>query len=329
MTDNPKILLSVIVPVFNEEQNIRLLCDAVAKVMEPLSPNYDYELLFTDNHSTDASFDILSSLATQNKRIRAIRFSRNFGYQRSILAGYLSAKGDIAVQLDCDLQDPPELIPQFIRKWEEGYKVVYGVRQARKESWQINLARKMFYRLINALSEDKLPLDAGDFRLVDRCILDEMRKISYSRPYLRGSIAAMGFKQYGLPYHRAARERGKSKFPLRSLIVIAIDGILNHSIIPLRIATFVSLAVSFLTMLAIIGYIMAKFFLGKNWPAGFATTTLLILFAIILNAFFLGIIGEYIGRIYQHIKQHSLVIIEKTINCEQPFPDRDGIRENK
>jgi glycosyltransferase involved in cell wall biosynthesis len=271
-----KKLVSVCVPVYNEEPNIEPLYDALLPVMAQLSSRYDFELLFTDNHSTDKTFAVLERLARRDPRVRALRFSRNFGFQRSIFTAYSNARGDAAVQIDCDLQDPPALILEFISKWESGYRVVYGVRSSRKEGWWMNLTRRVFYRLIDSLSEDELPHDAGDFRLVDRCVLDELRNFEDYQPYLRGTIAALGFDQIGVPYDRAERQHGESKFSFRELMGLALDGILNHSVVPLRIATYLGLAISVSTLLAIFGYL--------------------------------------IGRIYRQVKRRPLTIVERELN---------------
>ena len=226
----------------------------------------------------------------------------------------MNAAGDAAVQIDCDLQDPPSVILEFIRKWEEGYCVVYGVRASRKERWWMTTTRKLFYRIIDSLSEDDLPLDAGDFRLIDRCVLNELRKIDDYQPYLRGTIAALGFQQIGIPYDRSERQHGESKFSFRELIGLALDGILNHSVVPLRIATYLGLTISITTLLGTIGYIVGRLVLGKNWPPGFASVIILLLSSLSLNALFLGIIGEYLGRIYHQIKRRPLTIVEREIN---------------
>jgi glycosyltransferase involved in cell wall biosynthesis len=309
-----KKLVSVCVPVYNEEPNIEPLYDALLPVMAQLSSRYDFELLFTDNHSTDKTFAVLERLARRDPRVRALRFSRNFGFQRSIFTAYSNARGDAAVQIDCDLQDPPALILEFISKWESGYRVVYGVRSSRKEGWWMNLTRRVFYRLIDSLSEDELPHDAGDFRLVDRCVLDELRNFEDYQPYLRGTIAALGFDQIGVPYDRAERQHGESKFSFRELMGLALDGILNHSVVPLRIATYLGLAISVSTLLAIFGYLIGRVLLGKNWPPGFASIVVLILGSLSLNALFLGIIGEYLGRIYRQVKRRPLTIVERELN---------------
>lgn len=310
-----KKLLSICVPVFNEEDNVGPLYDRVVAVMAGLSDRYDFELLFTDNHSTDGTFERLAELALKDRRVRVLRFSRNFGFQRSILTNYRNARGDAAIQLDADLQDPPELIVEFLRLWSEGYKVVYGVRRSRpNESTFLHSARKAFYRIVDFLSEDELPHDAGDFRLVDRCILDELRDIHDQQPYLRGMISAMGYRQIGIPYDRSARERGSSKFNLMRLTSLALDGILHHSIIPLRIATVFGMLMSAVSILGAIYYVIARLFFREDWPTGLASSSILILFSIGLNALLLGIIGEYIGRIYKNVKRVPFTIIEARID---------------
>ena len=324
MTGDKK-LVSLVVPVFNEEDNIQLLYDALVPVLDALPERYHFEIIFTDNHSVDRTFERLASLAERDRRIRVFRFSRNFGFQRSVLTGYLKAAGDAAVELDCDLQDPPSLIPEFLRLWAEGWDVVYGIRRTRKEPWWMHAARRLFYRLVDALSEDQLPHDAGDFRLVDRKILEELRRIDDYQPYLRGSIAALGFRQIGVPYDRNERLRGRSKFSLRDLVALALDGILNHSIVPLRISTYTGLIVSVITFLGLIFYGIARLTFGREWPAGFTTITSLILLSLSLNALFLGIIGEYLGRIYKQIKKKPLTIIERQIDAEDgELPSSEG-----
>jgi polyisoprenyl-phosphate glycosyltransferase len=315
MPEKKRALISFVVPVYNEEENVDQLYDAVVALMLPMQDAYDFEIIFTDNHSTDTTFEKLESIAREDDRVRVIRFSRNFGYQLSIYTGYINAKGDAAIQLDCDLQDPPELIPEFLRLWREGNKVVYGIRSLRKEGWWIRNVRKAFYRIINFISEDYLPPDAGDFRLVDRCILEELKKVTDNQPYLRGIIASIGFRQIGVPYNRLERVRGESKFALAQLIKLAADGILNHSIFPLRIATWLGIFVSSLTFILSFLYLLGRLFLNQfQWPAGFATTTILILLTLSVLSLFLGIIGEYLGRIYQQLKGRSTVVIEQKID---------------
>jgi dolichol-phosphate mannosyltransferase len=303
-------LISIVVPVFNEEKNIAPFYAAVAEATETLESKYRFEFVFTDNHSTDATFPLLRDLAQRDSRVRAFRFSRNFGFQRSIMTGYVQARGDAAIQIDVDLQDPPELIGRFLAEWREGADVVYGIRTKRKEPWIISIQRVLFYRLIDRLSEEKIPVDAGDFRLISRRVIDLLKSFEDAQPYLRGTIATLGFKQVGIPYDRNARLRGESKFPFSKLVSLAMDGILNHSVVPLRFSTYFGLAVSAIMLLSVIGYAAAKILFGSQWPAGFATLAALILASISINAMLLGIIGEYLGRMYRQQKKQPLTIIE-------------------
>jgi len=306
--------ISLVIPVYNEQDNILPLYDATIESISSLKDRYDYELIFTDNHSTDNTFSILKDLAQRDSRVKIARFSRNFGYQKSIYTGYLLASGDAIIQLDADLQDPPSMIPDFIKQWEEGYLVVYGIRLQRKESFYLQFTRKIFYRLIDFLSEDQLPHDAGDFRLVDRRIVDEIKKLYDFSPYLRGMIASMGFNQIGIPYHRNERLRGKSKFNMKSMFRLAFDGIINHSFIPLRLATYFGFFIFTVTVFAMGTYSFLRIFYFPSWPAGFTTITVMILVSLGINALFLGIIGEYLGRLYQQSKGKPITITEKTIN---------------
>ncbi|MEL6186675.1 MAG: glycosyltransferase family 2 protein [Myxococcota bacterium] len=319
MSDTKK-LISICVPVLNEEATLDKLYETLEPLLAQHADTYDFEIIFTDNHSTDRTFEKLQALAAKDSRIRVFRFSRNFGYQRSILTAYLKSRGDAVVQLDCDLQDPPELIFEFAKKWEEGYEVVYGVRRKREEAWWMEFTRKVFYRLANALSEDPLPVDAGDFRLVDRKIVRTLRQIQDSQPYLRGAISAMGFNQVGVPYDRRNREAGESKFSVRDLFGLAIDGILNHSTVPLRVATFIGLAVAVMTLFGVGTFVVGRVAAGADWPAGFTTLVTLILGGLALNALFLGVIGEYLGRIYKQVKSSPLTVIEASID-----PTRGGV----
>jgi dolichol-phosphate mannosyltransferase len=312
-----RVLVSVLVPAFNEEATVREAYRRIIATFADL-PGHDFEIVFTDNHSTDGTFAILRDISARDPRVRVIRFSRNVGYQRSLLVAYKSARGDCAVQLDCDMQDPPELLPEMLRHWREGRQVVYGVRRSLADGPVIRFLRRRFYWLVRRLSEDDLPLDAGEFRLVDRRILDALREVEDTSPYLRGLISSMGFSQVGIPYDRAARTAGESKFPLRAMAALAIDGILNHSLIPLRIASLISFVVAAITFVVIFVYIVGRLAFGQDWPAGFATTTVLLLLSISLNAMFLGIIGEYLGRIFMQTKRRPAPIIETTLNAGGP-----------
>jgi dolichol-phosphate mannosyltransferase len=310
----PKPLISLIVPVFNEELNIFPFYQRVTATLRSLDERFRFEFVFTDNHSTDRTFARLSEVAQQDSRIRVFRLSKNFGYQRSILTGYMRCRGDAAIQLDVDLQDPPELIETFLNHWQAGADVVYGVRIQRSEGFAINASRRIFYRLIDSLSEEKLPVDAGDFRLISRRVIDVLCEYRDSNPYLRGTIATLGFDQIGVPYVRQPRTLGESKFPFSKLLSLALDGILNHSTVPLRLATYFGLATSLLTILLMVSYAFVRVVLHAPWPAGFTTLAALILLSISINAMLLGIIGEYMGRMYRQVRQTPVSIIEAVID---------------
>lgn len=312
-------LITISVPVLNEAANIeRLLARLDALTMAESS--YRFEFLFTDNASTDATFELLADAAQKDPRVRVLRFSRNFGFQRSILTNYLEARGVAAVQIDADLQDPPELISEFLRAWEGGYKVVYGVRKRRQEHAIMNATRKLYYRMIAWLSEVEVPVDAGDFRLIDRVIIQELGKLSEQTPYLRGSIAAMGYPQLGIPYDRSARTGGKSKFGLLHLIELGIDGVTSQSTRPLRLITMFGTVTSLLTF-CLAGYYLYCFFARPELlPAGFTTLILVALFSLGFNAFFVGLLGEYVGRIFNNTRGLPMAVIEHRLESLQQEP---------
>ncbi|MGH8505181.1 MAG: glycosyltransferase family 2 protein [Stenotrophobium sp.] len=305
-----KQLISIVVPAYNEELNVERTFAAIALETDALADRYRFEFVFIDDHSTDSTFTKLQALATADKRLCVYRFQRNYGVQRAVHTGFVLARGDAAILLDCDLQDPPALIPQFLTQWEMGYKVVYGVRRTRKEGWLINTTRRAFYWLIDKLSPDELPRDAGDCRLIDRCVIRELAKIEDTSIYVRGRIASMGYPHVGVPYDRDAREFGKSSFTLLSLMGVALDGITSHSVIPLRLATLLGFLLVLAAFAGIVFFAVGRFAFGANWPVGFATLVVVLLFSTGLNGLFLGIIGEYLGRIYTQIKVKSDPLFE-------------------
>ena len=244
-----------------------------------------------------------------DKRIKGLRFSKNFGFQNSILANFKRSQGDAVIQIDADLQDPPELIVNFLDYWESGYQVVFGVRTHRPENWVLRFIRSVGYSVIDFLGEFEIPKNAGDFRLLDRKVVDVLLTQSPLQPYLRGTIAGLGFNQIGISYNRHERIREESKFPIKRLLNLGLVGVLNHSLIPLRISTFVG---GITLILSILGgsYYVIQQELNANLPPGFTSTQVLILAGIGLNAFFLGIIGEYISRIYRIVRGDLGVVIQ-------------------
>jgi glycosyltransferase involved in cell wall biosynthesis len=306
--------ISLVVPVYNEVENIPNLFRELNNFINERTGRYDFEIIVTDNHSTDGSIELLEAEARRNPRLKVYRFARNFGHQKSILTAYTKCTGDAAIQLDCDLQDPLPVIDLFLARWEEGWKIVNGIRKFRQEGFIITFLRKIFYRLIDRLSEIPLPHDVGDFRLIDRAVLEILINCQDRQPYLRGYLAEIGYAQTGVEYIRGVRTQGESKFSFGDLFRLAMDGITNHSIVPLRLASYFGIFVSICTLCLIIGYVVRKIWFGVSWPPGFTTLTVLILFSLSLNALFFGIIGEYLGRIFKQVKAAPLTVIEREIS---------------
>lgn len=316
-----KPLVSICIPVFNEEENMQRLYERIAKVADEIADRYDTEFVFTDNRSTDNTWRIIKALAQDDTRIRAFRFSRNFGFQKSILTNYMHARGDAVMQLDADLQDPPELLVEFLKEWEEGYKVVYGVRKTRPESWMMRQIRRLGYWVIDRLAGYHVPENVGDFRLIDRDVVEAIIKFRDQAPYLRGMIASLGFSQIGIEYVRDARQAGRSKFSLKALLGLGLDGVLSTSTIPLRVATYVGLITIVLAFIGSVYYVFLKF-MKPDLPIGVASTNILILFSLGMNSLFLGLIGEYIIRMHNNIRGGDIAVVDDAI-------DRAGHVERK
>lgn len=306
-------LISICVPIFNEAENINSLYTKLESLSDSLKSDADFEFMFTDNHSTDDSWQMINELAKKDSRVRALRFTKNFGFQKSLWTNYINAKGDVIFQLDADLQDPPELLAEFLDKWKSGYKIVYGIRERRQESFLMVIFRRIGYWLINLFSGDEIPENVGDFQLLDRSVIETIGRGRFAKPYLRGMIASTGMKSIGIRYSRDARRRGKSKFNLIKIIKLGLNGILNHSTIPLRVSSFIGSLILILSALGAIYYVTLKL-IDPNLPQGLASIHILVLFGIGLNSFLLGIIGEYILNIYLLLRKEPLVIVEDTIN---------------
>lgn len=315
MSQQDKPFISITTPVFNEEDTLAGYYDRVTQVIDKLSTTYDFEIIFTDNCSTDNTFQRLQALAENDARIRIFRFSKNFGYQKSIWFGYYKTKGDVALELDVDLQDPPEMLEEMLAHWKKGHKIVYGIRKDRQEGFIIKLLRKLFYRLVRQVSEYDIPNDAGDFMLIDRDIINHLKQVKLSDPYLRGIIFSFGYSKIGIEYTRDAREVGISKFPTLKLIQLATDALVNTSIFPLRMATIAGLIAALASML-FGGYIMfERLFLGAEASRGITAILVLILASIAINSILIGILGEYIGKIYRQFSAGDIVpIVEKEVD---------------
>lgn len=313
MQRDRKPLISITVPVLNESGNMDALYTRLFALGEKMRDRCDLEFVFSDNHSDDNTWALLTELAAKDPRVKAIRFSKNVGFQRSILANYLHTRGDAVMQIDADLQDPPELLETFFEKWQQGYQVVYGIRRKRPESWLLRNFRRMGYWAIDKVSEHPIPRDVGDFRLVDRKVIDAVAKIRTSNPYLRGIIAGLGFNQTGVVYDRDARVAGESKFNVSRLIQLGLTAVFNHSVVPLRAASFLGLIILGISFIGALYYLVLRLF-HPELPRGLASIHVLVLFGIGLNSFFLGIIGEYLLRIYLVVRADPIAIVQHSLN---------------
>ena len=309
-----KKLISICIPILNEEENIESIYKKINHIFNKFNNKYYYEIIFTDNNSSDKSFEIIKKINETDKNVRCYSFSNNIGKERSLINAYKLTKGDAAIQLDCDLQDPPELIEEFIKKWENGYDYVFAIRKNRKENFILKNLRKVFYRLINILSYSKLKNDVGDFSLIDKKIIDIIKTIDERDTYLRGFIYSLGFNSFGIEHTRAQRLSGKTKFTFLKYVSESFKNISNHTIAPLRFASIFGLTVSVISIVGLIYFSIQKVIDPSSSPAGFTTQIFILLVILALNSIFLGILGEYIGKIYNQLKRFDKTIIIKKID---------------
>lgn len=309
--------ISVIVPMYYEEEVAEECYKRLNNVLTNID-NYTHEIIFINDGSKDKTLDILIGIANKDKNVKVISFSRNFGHQCAVTAGLQYVTGDAIVIIDADLQDPPELIPEMLKLWEDGYEVIYGKRKSRKgESRFKLLTASMFYRTLNALSDVDIPKDTGDFRLVDRKVVDVINSLPEHNKFLRGLFSWVGFKQIPYEYERKERFAGKTKYPLKKMLKLAQDGIFSFSTKPLRIVGtmgIISIAISIIVLIyAILSYI----FNWNNLTAGWTSLMVTITFLSGMILISLWMIGEYIGRIYDETKKRPQYVIEKTFNIDQ------------
>lgn len=305
---NPRF--SVVAPVFNEEALVEEFYRRVRDVMEGTGESW--ELVLVNDGSRDRSPELMDRLYNQDpEHVVILHFARNFGHQLAITAGSDHARGDAVVVIDSDLQDPPEVIPNLIAKWREGYEVVYGVRAEREgETWFKLFTANLFYRLIQALTDVVIPMEAGDFRLLDRKVVDVMREMREGHRFVRAMVSWVGFRQIGVPYRRLARKAGETKYPFRKMFRLALDAVTGFSFIPLKLALWTgALATGLGLLLAVVLLILR---LNDNIPlAGQGLTASLILFIGGVQLFIMGILGEYIGRIYDEVRRRPLYIVRE------------------
>lgn len=308
-------VISIISPCYNEENNVEPLYRQVREVFAEL-PLYRYEHIFIDNSSRDKTVEILKDLARHDKNVKIIVNTRNFGHIRSPYYGLLQANGDAAIMLVSDLQDPPAMIKDFIRKWEDGYKIVLGVKTKSRESTLMFFIRKMYYGLINRLSEIELIKNATGFGLYDRQVIDILKEINDPYPYARGLITEIGFEIAKIEYTQEARKRGITKNNFYTLYDLAMLGITNHSKVPLRLATMLGFMLSGISLLVAIGYFLAKLLFWNTFTMGIAPLVIGLFFFSSVQLFFIGIIGEYIGSIHTQVLKRPLVIEKERINFD-------------
>jgi glycosyltransferase involved in cell wall biosynthesis len=316
MTDHPE--LSIVVPVFNEEVNILAMYERlVAALAEKV---VGLEILYVDDGSTDASWEKISELASRDERVRGIRFARNFGHQAALTAGVDGARGRAVVIIDGDMQDPPEVIPEMVDRWRDGFEVVYGQRENREgETWFKLATAAAFYRILRGITHVDIPVDTGDFRLMGPRAVAAFRAMPERNRFIRGLVSWIGFPQTAVKYQRQARKAGETKFPIRKMTRFALDGITSFSFFPLRIATWMGFAVSIFAFLYIVVVLILKA-TGVSW-LGYTSLMASILFLGGVQLLMIGIMGEYLARIFDEVKRRPLYLVgERTYGDDSVIP---------
>jgi dolichol-phosphate mannosyltransferase len=309
-------LISLVAPIYNDIENIPELYRRIHKVMT--ASRLDWELLLVDDGSTDGSTDAIKKMAREDKHIRPVIFARNFGHQQAITAGWDHARGEAVVIIDADLQDPPEVIPDLIAKWREGYEVVYAVRAEREgETWFKKTTAAFFYRIVHRITDVNMPVDAGDFRLMDRKVIEVLKSMKEIHRFPRGMSAWVGFRQVGVPYKRASRFAGVTKYPFKKMLKLALNAITSFSYFPLQMATYFGFFSAGLAILAI-PVVVATRLTGSAAFLGQATTLIAVLFLGGVQLISLGVLGEYIGRIYDEVKKRPLYIVREGPKVGKP-----------
>ena len=321
-----RMLLSIVVPCMNEQEVLRETHQQLVAVLQQAPLNF--EIVYVDDGSTDSTPEVLRELRAQDTQVRVVRFSRNFGHQVAITAGLEHASGDAVVIIDADLQDPPEVVLEFLAKWLDGYDVVYGVRTERDGETPFKLwTARIFYRFISRLSDTRIPLDTGDFRLMDRRVVDSLLSMPERDRFVRGMVSWLGFSQVAVPYHRAPRAAGTTKFSLFKMVRFALDGIFSFSILPLRLATWTGFAASAVAIVGIIIVLLERFFQVPGLVKGWSSAVIAELFIGGVQLICIGIIGEYVGRIYGESKRRPLYIVRERMGFESRNPVAASARQ--
>jgi dolichol-phosphate mannosyltransferase len=311
-------LLSLVVPVYNESDTIGVFYERATKALAAI-PGLSYEVLFVDDGSRDDSYAQLLKLAQRDSHLRIIKFSRNFGHQIAITAGIDRASGDGVAVIDADLQDPPEVIASMVDRWREGYDVVYGVRAGRTGEGRMKLlTAALFYRLLNRITKIEVPVDVGDFRLMSRRVVDQLKQMREKDRFVRGLVSWIGFRQTGVPYQRDRRYAGETKYPFGKMVKFAFDGITSFSTVPLKLATWLGYVASGLAFLYMLSVFVQKA-LGMT-VQGWATVMVAMLFLGGVQLISLGIIGEYLGRVFTELKPRPMYIVEEEVGAPPAEP---------
>jgi polyisoprenyl-phosphate glycosyltransferase len=318
-SDQP--LVSVVVPCFNEEDVIAETYRRLTAVLGG-SGQARFELIFVNDGSRDRTLELLRGIQAGDPSVRVVSFSRNFGHQMAVTAGIAHAEGEAVVLIDADLQDPPEVVLEMLARWRRGVDVVYGVRGEREGETAIKLwTAKVFYRLINAMSDTPIPLDTGDFRLMDRTVVDALQAMPERDRFVRGMVSWVGFHQEPVIYRRAGRFAGTTKYPLTKMIRFAVDGILSFSLVPLRLATWMGFAAAGLSLLGIV-YALVLRLLTDIWVPGWTLLFIALLFVSGAQLVFMGVIGEYVGRIYGESKRRPLYLVQERLGFPREVRER-------
>ncbi|HLA42526.1 MAG TPA: glycosyltransferase family 2 protein [Aggregatilineales bacterium] len=314
-------VFTVVAPCYNEDKNLTTLYERVKNVMDDMGENW--ELILINDGSRDNTLIGMIALHHDDPRVKIINFARNFGHQTAVTAGMDYASGEAVILIDADLQDPPELIKDMAAKWREGFEVVYGVRAERQgESWFKTWTAKMFYRIIYRITDIKIPLDTGDFRLMDRRVVQAVNSMREHNRFVRGLTSWVGFKQTGVTYVRPPREHGETSYPLRKMVRLALDAITGFSYFPLQVAVYLSLILAFLSIAAIPIVVFLRLAASKVFLEGQATTLSVLLLLTSFQLMFFFILGQYIARIYDETRNRPLYVVSETHGLDKRLPNR-------
>ena len=310
--------VSVVIPMYNEQEVVKKCYEKINNTLKSIEDKYDYEIIFINDGSKDETLEILKDIAKNDKKVKIIAFSRNFGHQSAVTAGLKNVTGDAIVIIDADLQDPPELIPQMLELWEKGNDIIYGKRKTRKgESKFKLLTASMFYKTLNLLSDVEIPKDTGDFRLVDRKVVDVINSLPEHNKFLRGLFSWVGFKQKAYEYERQERYAGKTKYPLKKMLKLASDGIISFSSKPIKLVGALGILSIFISIIILIYALISYIFKLNDLSAGWTSIMVAITFFAGVQLLSLWVISEYIGRIYDEAKGRPQYIVDKKINFDK------------